>query len=144
MFIIFDLDGTLADCEHRRHLVRKNDPDWRAFFAACVDDTPIQAVIDTLHAFNADILGSHKVEIWSGRSEEVRAETEQWLFDVGIRGNKLRMRPVCDQTPDEILKKQWLDEEPVKPDLVFDDRNKVVDMWRANGIICCQVAPGDF
>jgi hypothetical protein len=27
---------------------------------------------------------------------------------------------------------------------VFDDRQKVVDMWRDNGIDCFQVAPGDF
>jgi hypothetical protein len=26
----------------------------------------------------------------------------------------------------------------------FDDRDKVVKMWRDNGIICFQVAPGDF
>ena len=27
---------------------------------------------------------------------------------------------------------------------VFDDRNKVVDMWRKEGLLCCQVAEGDF
>jgi hypothetical protein len=27
---------------------------------------------------------------------------------------------------------------------VFDDRDKVVKMWRENGINCFQVAPGDF
>jgi hypothetical protein len=26
----------------------------------------------------------------------------------------------------------------------FDDRQRVVDMWRRNGITCFQVAPGDF
>ena len=27
---------------------------------------------------------------------------------------------------------------------VFDDRTKVVNMWRDNGLSCFQVAPGDF
>jgi hypothetical protein len=27
---------------------------------------------------------------------------------------------------------------------VVDDRQKVVDMWRENGLTCFQVAPGDF
>ena len=27
---------------------------------------------------------------------------------------------------------------------VFDDRTKVVNMWRENGLSCFQVAPGDF
>jgi len=27
---------------------------------------------------------------------------------------------------------------------VLDDRNRVVDFWRSIGLICLQVAPGDF
>jgi hypothetical protein len=27
---------------------------------------------------------------------------------------------------------------------VFDDRQKVVDMWRDMGLTCMQVAPGNF
>ena len=48
--------------------------------------------------------------------------------------------------PDEILKKAMLDTF-VDIDDVFmcvDDRQKVVDMWRENGLTCFQVAPGDF
>ena len=37
---IFDLDGTLALIKHRRHFVEGTTKDWRAFFAACVDDVP--------------------------------------------------------------------------------------------------------
>jgi hypothetical protein len=35
---------------------------------------------------------------------------------------------------------------PDKSDIlcIFDDRDKVVKMWRSNGIACFQVAPGDF
>ena len=28
--------------------------------------------------------------------------------------------------------------------MVFDDRDRVVNMWRRNGVVCAQVAPGDF
>jgi len=50
---------------------------------------------------------------------------------------------------DDKLKKMWLDDlfPGDKKDrilCVFDDRQKVVDMWRDNGIDCFQVAPGDF
>ena len=41
----------------------------------------------------------------------------------------------------------WLDDIfPDKNDIfaVFDDRQQVVDMWRANGLTCFQVAEGDF
>jgi hypothetical protein len=30
------------------------------------------------------------------------------------------------------------------PTLVFDDRSRVVEMWRKNGIKCFQVAEGNF
>jgi hypothetical protein len=31
-----------------------------------------------------------------------------------------------------------------EPIMVFDDRNQVVKMWRERGIVCAQVAEGDF
>ena len=58
------------------------------------------------------------------------------------------MRPDTKQdkfTPDDVLKQNWLNDLDKKDILcVFDDRQKVVDMWRNNGISCFQVAPGDF
>jgi hypothetical protein len=49
--------------------------------------------------------------------------------------------------PDDQLKQNWLDDLfPDKSNIVcvFDDRDKVVNMWRKNDITCMQVAPGDF
>ena len=58
------------------------------------------------------------------------------------------MRPSGDTTPDDVLKLNWLKEGMFgnKADImaVFDDRNKVVDMWRSEGITCFQVAEGNF
>ena len=46
---------------------------------------------------------------------------------------------------DEILKEKWLLEIGKKNIMcVFDDRTKIVNMWRRNGINCFQVAEGDF
>lgn len=152
--IIFDLDGTLADCEHRRHLVngrsRGETPQWDEFYRRCVYDEPIIPMVFTCKTMAL----AHNIEIWSGRSLAVLNETTEWL-DKYLRfngdmpaWNELRMRPVGDTTPDDQLKERWLKEhaaagkEPI--DLVFDDRKKVVDMWRRNGIMCAQVAPGDF
>lgn len=39
MFVVFDLDGTLADGDHRLHHITGETKDWRAFFAACGDDS---------------------------------------------------------------------------------------------------------
>ena len=48
---------------------------------------------------------------------------------------------------DEIIEKQWLDEELNAGEeimCVFDDRDKVVKMWRDNNILCMQVNYGNF
>lgn len=181
---IFDLDGTIALIEHRRHLVeapliecvRDNldkdrkpqkvvikgskayvrdpdfKPDWRGFFAACVNDEPNTPVIDILlHLYGAGM----DVRIWSGRSAEVRRETVNWLsahteLDCAVIESMLLMRPAGDFTPDDKLKADWfrdiITRQGLRPYVVgiFDDRQKVVDMWRANGIACFQVAPGNF
>jgi hypothetical protein len=81
--IIFDLDGTLADCEHRRHLVDGSyrqgcdhwhqipghpcdmcdeckikwkawKPDWKAFYEACDLDIPIEATINLFSIIRED------------------------------------------------------------------------------------------
>jgi hypothetical protein len=58
------------------------------------------------------------------------------------------MRPEGDFTPDEQLKFSWLTEmePPERNRLIatFDDREKVVKMWREAGVPCFQVAPGAF
>ena len=118
-----------------------------AFHAACVDDTPIRPVIDTLTNLR---MGGCEIWIWSGRMTTVLAETRQGLLThVGLtNANELRMRPAGDYTPDDKLKESWLHamspEDRARLVMTFDDRQRVVDMWRRNGIVCAQVAPGDF
>lgn len=140
---IFDLDGTLALIEHRRHFVEGEKKDWPGFFAACVDDVRNEPVIRTL--FNLSI--SAEIWIWSGRSDEVRAQTENWLHNNGII-HKLRMRKAGDHQPDTKLKASWIAdfsaEERARLVAVFDDRSSVVEMWREHGIPCFQVARGEF
>src|SRR4051812_33760219 len=100
---IFDLDGTLALTDHRRGLL----PDWPAFYRACTGDTPNAPVVRTLKELRR---AGAEIWIWSGRSDEVEAQTVLWLgVNVGLR-LQLRMRPEGDFTPDEKLKEVWLNE----------------------------------
>lgn len=148
---IFDLDGTLALIGHRRHYVEGPKKDWPAFYRACVDDAPNWPVIRCLEALRA----TSQVLIFSGRSDEVHRETVDWLTKYTsisahelTAGGDLTMREEGDYTPDDVLKEKWLhamypqDRERVSA--VFDDRDRVVAMWRRNGVPCFQVAPGGF
>jgi len=145
-WIIFDLDGTLADIEARRKLSTVNGKiHWDIFF------NPDNIKLDIPMSDNIELYISlrkagYKIAIFSGRGEETKEVTESWLRDNGIEYDLLKMRPVQNYEPDDKLKREWLNAEIDKSSLlcVFDDRNKVVDMWRSEGILCCQVAPGDF
>lgn len=144
MFVVFDLDGTLANCAHRVHFLTSGGPaDWRSFYAACEQDTPIQPMLNTLKALLA---AGAICEIWTGRAAEVVEETLRWLdkHDIDTTAVTMRMRPVGDHQEDVSLKLQWLNEAAQKPDLVFEDRASVVAMWREQGILCAQVAEGNF
>lgn len=148
---IFDLDGTLALINHRRHFVERarKDQDWKAFYAACVDDEPNDSVIAVFNVLRrvADLW------VWSGRSDEVRPQTEAWIAKhthllTWELTDALTMRREGDYTADDVLKKQWLDSMLVDDRRrlvgVFDDRDRVVKMWRDAGVTCFQVAPGEF
>lgn len=141
MFIVFDLDGTLALNEHRQHFMTGETKDWRGFYAACDGDKPCEPLISVLWGL---VTGGHRVEIWSGRSDEVADKTDAWLEAHGLDCVPIKMRPERDHQPDTKLKAAWLAAEPQKPDLVFEDRASMVAMWRSHGIVCAQVASGDF
>jgi hydroxymethylpyrimidine pyrophosphatase-like HAD family hydrolase len=145
---IFDLDGTLANIEHRKYILEdQNDSNrWRRFYDCCDKDSPNEPVIRTL-----ELLRQSGADVWifSGRSDEVRAKTVYWLtnntsFLSHDLDTALVMRCAGDYTPDDLLKKQFLDNMLISDRKrlisVFDDRDRVVQMWRENGIACFQVA----
>ena len=143
---IFDLDGTLADISHRLHFIDKKKKDWTGFYRACSEDEPILEIRDL-----ANTIGESNItRIWivSGRSSEVRKETWHWLCDNSVLFDRLFMRYEKDHRPDFEIKEEWLRglHQEVRDNIacVFEDRQSVVDMWRKNGIKCCQVAQGDF
>lgn len=140
--VIFDLDGTLADCEHRRHHLAGKKKDWGAFHAACHLDPPNRPLVRLLHLLRDT---GHTIVICTGRSDEYREMTREWLAEHVGEGFRLYMRKAGDKRPDVTVKREML-EEIGKENVLFviDDRKSVVDMWRAEGLICLQCAEGDF
>lgn len=148
MNVLFDIDGTLANIDHRIHLIKQEPKDWKAFGEASKDDVPITPLIETV---NSLIKAGHHVDFCTGRMEHHRSETNNWLIrniSMSLLGAcSIWMRAQGDYRTDDIVKSEILDyliSIDRKPDLVFEDRQRVVDMWRARGIVCCQVAPGNF
>lgn len=140
---LFDIDGTLADCSHRLPHIQKEPKDWRAFFAGCEKDAPIRHVIDICHSLAL----KHPIVLVSGRSDECKAATATWLQRNGVPYHELYMRQAGDHRDDDVLKSELLDKilaDGYQPVMAFDDRDRVVKMWRSRGVPCAQVAEGNF
>ena len=145
MFIVFDLDGTLANCDHRTHYLEQEPKDWDAYFNACDGDLVYPEMRDLFNAI-AYKDGVERVEIWTGRREDQREKTKRWLNENNFNTlgqTVLMMRPTGVITHDTDLKGKWLKERGA-PDIIFEDRNSMVEFWRSKGIRCCQVQIGDF
>lgn len=144
--VCFDLDGTLANIEHRLGYVRTKPKNWRAFEAGIPNDLvnePVARVFLSMAAsdYNNDII------LASGRSETSRAATADWLERNGLgHYQKLYMRKAGDYRGDDIVKQEILDQIIAdygkKPDLWIDDRPRVVQAIRERGVFVMDVYQG--
>ena len=146
--VIFDLDGTLANVDARRKLATKQNGkmDWDKFLNPdnIKLDIPNEPVIKMAQLLAED---GFNIFIFSGRSDRTINVTRSWLTRNRVPFHKLVMRGKDSLfMPDDKLKKQFLDKHADINDVfaVFDDRQKVVDMWRENGLITFQTEKGNF
>lgn len=140
--IICDLDGTLCNVDHRLHFVKgPGKKNWKGFFENLKDDAVNQWCADIL------LRADESIVLCSGRSDEYKNITQDWLADHFVLYNDLFMRYRNDYREDYIVKEVILDFEILtryNPIYSIDDRDQVVNMWRKRGITCLQCAPGDF
>ena len=140
--VIVDIDGTLADVSERVHHVRKKPKDWKAFFQGMAQDKAIYAMVRLCNILYASGI---EIVLCSGRSEQHRAETVQWLTQKGVNYHKLLLRRDGDRRSDVVVKREMLAVLDTNKILfVVEDRSRVVEMWRKEGLVCLQCAPGEF
>ena len=130
---LVDIDGTVALC---------GDRDIYDGAKAHLD-TVNEHVAAIIRMLSAD----HPMIFMSGRSDEFRDVTEQWLHTHRLTVDHLYMRAAGDKRKDSIVKHELFNRH-VRGNYniagVFDDRNQVVEMWRAIGLTVFQVADGNF
>lgn len=133
--LICDLDGTLAQLNGRNPFDASQ----------CENDLLNEPVAHILKTYRH--LG-FKIFLLSGRKEEHRIQTENWLSKYQIEYDLLKMRSTDDGRKDAIVKRELFDEYIANKfyiEFVLDDRNQVVDLWRNDlGLTCFQVNYGDF
>ncbi len=142
--IIVDLDGTLANCDHRVHHVEKTPKDWVSFNRGMG--------LDEINSWCAELItamegNGFKIILLTGRGEESRSQTEEWLKKHQISYTELYMRKAQDSREDSEIKREiFLDF--IRPEyetlFVVEDRLSVVEMWRKLNITCLQCDWGNF
>jgi predicted kinase len=133
--IICDLDGTLA-------LMNGRNPFDAALCESDLLNVPVANVLKTFQELG------HKILLLSGRKDEHKPQTINWLTKHSIVYDMLEMRQTNDGRKDSIVKRELFDAHILGKyfvEFVLDDRNQVVDLWRNDlGLTCFQVAYGDF
>lgn len=152
---IFDIDGVLADCSHRLHFIQQEPKDWKGFYENSDKDAVIQPNKETLRLLSNSLNGlpTRGILFVTGRTEAYRELTTNWLKEKvwGCFGNfsddMLFMRKNGDFRPDWEVKKEIYENE-IKCQYeilgIFEDRARVVQMWRSLGLTCYQVCEGNY
>lgn len=143
--VMIDIDGTLANLDHRLHHVKgEGKKDWGAFFRECGKDLVYP---DTKRIMDLEFEAGTSVVLCSGRPSDYREQTEKWLTRNEINYMSLKMRPHNNFKQDSVTKVMLYRYE-IKPFYnilyILDDRSQVVEAWRKIGLVCHQVRPGDF
>ena len=136
--VLVDIDGTVADKGTRPPFA------WHRVG----DDSPKWPIINLVKALR---LSGYHIVFFSGRDAICRPETIDWLnthFGWQSSDYELFMRPQNDNRKDSIIKHELFEQHILGRyyvELVVDDRQQVVDMWRRTlGLTCVQVDYGDF
>ena len=139
---VFDLDGTICDVRHRRQYVATKPRNWDAWNAGLVNDTPNVAVQKVFQALRND--QDIELIIVSGRSDDYKEQTIKWLIDNEIFYDEIYMRKYKDHRDDAVVKGEIADEIEKTYNIlgVFDDRQRVVNMWIERGIWVFDVGQG--
>lgn len=135
--VVIDMDGTLANVDHRRHWVQGKKRNYEAFHAELSNDPVNEAIASLMEGMGRVDM---EIVIVSARPESLFEPTVAWLAKNEIHYDSLRLlRPDGDSTPDQELKRAWLYRYGKDRILfVVDDRSKVVKMWRDEGLTCLQ------
>lgn len=140
--IICDIDGTIADGSHRVHHVSSQPKDWGKYFSLLNLDSPRQDIIEEV--FSLSLETGANVILVSGRPDTYKKETIEWLHKYNVPYSALLMRKGNDNRDDTIVKKEIFEKYLKHYNIikVFDDRPKVIRMWRELKLNVCDVGDG--
>ena len=133
--VVFDIDGTIAHAQGKRNIF-----DWDNVDADVVD----QKMRETIRSYKKN---GFKIIFVTGRDGLSREKTTGWLNNNKVPFDFLFMKGENDFRKDTLVKTEIYKNE-IEPNFnvlcVYEDRSRVVSMWRDLGVKCYQVDDGRF
>lgn len=131
--VVFDIDATLAHSNGKR-----NPYDWENVLVDDEDDVVVS--IYRMHM-------AHHDRIWllTGRDGVAKEQTEEWFRRRSLVYERLLMKGVNDKRRDTVVKRELYEREIAGKyfvRLIYEDRPRIVEMWRKMGLKVFHVEPG--
>ncbi len=139
--VLVDVDGVIADGDHRQHYVVGAKKHWQDFFRASVDDRPLLPTITWLDLLDADTA----IVLLTARPESIHDETVAWLRNYEIRWDLLIMRSKADHGPSPEMKRLAVEElrfADFEPVLALDDDQRNITMYGEEAIPALYIHSG--
>lgn len=125
-----DIDGSVANIDHRLKYISNGNKDWKSFFDAMILDQPRMDIFNKLMLLYVE---GYEIFFVSGRPDAYRKQTENWLNMYFKPWKALFMRRNGDRRQDYKTKTEIFNTYFKHTDWiykVFDDRVQVIcDCW---------------
>lgn len=134
--VIVDIDGTLA-------LATSRGPYDTSRYLTDELEHRLQRLVNDL----ASAYEPYQVIVLTGRDAAHQDTLEEWLEREHVRWDEIYMRPRGDSRRDNVVKLDLFNahvRDRFNVIAAFDDRDRVVRLWRRLGLLTLQVADGNF
>lgn len=156
-YIVFDIDGVLADCSHRLKYIQGKDKDYENFYSydEVVKDIALASgfvllksifyLIDDINTPNKSAMREEiRIALITGRNRRCEEATINWLTDNMKRFKIDRfqcnyfMRLENDLRPAYQVKEDLIKDHIGFKNILFafDDDDKVNEMYKKHGVMC--------
>ena len=151
-YIIFDIDGVLADCSHRLKYIKGDKKDYDKFYSydELWQDEIIPAgcwMFNFIYEWVRQRREHYKIFILTGRNKSCAGATEVWLLESlpqllfeknDEMSTELLMRPENDYRPAHQVKEDLIKKHIGFENIIFafDDDDKINEMYAKHGVMC--------
>ena len=144
-YIVFDIDGVLADCSHRLKYIQGKNKDYDKFYSydEILKDKPIFNLDEVLVRIQNSDKEDTGVDIKfvTARNIKCVTATAEWLeryFNILVEEGDILMRPKNDYRPAHEVKESLIEKHIGFENILFafDDDDKVNEMYKKHGVMC--------